>query len=223
MLNQRPLPPSNLFDSGIVTKKKVIVDIDIAGATQLWLHTVESGSYDRNLVTTGWANAVLIGPEGEKRLQDLKSESLFKPGKLRLEGQEFSDALIGPSSSELAFDIAGGHYTRLRAIVGVDDSSQRDDVNPRVRFFVFSHKPDPDRLVKVSGDPPVPFKPGKYTPDSLTKYLYLYALSREPNEKEKQLAQDFLLTPPDSKKISVDGLEDLLWAILLTPEFQFIQ
>ena len=105
----------------------------------------------------------------------------------------------------------------------MDDSSQRDDVSPRVRFFVFSQKPDPDRFVKVNGEPPVPFKPAKYKANSLIQYLYLYALSREPNEHEKLLAREFLLTPPGTKKISVDGLEDLLWAILLTPEFQFIQ
>jgi hypothetical protein len=223
LLNQRTIPPSNLFDSGIVTKKKGIVDIDISGAAQLWLLTVESGSYNPNLVTTGWANAMLIGPEGEKRLQDLKTQSSFKQGNLRLEGQEFSAALLGTSSSELVFDLAGGRYTRLRAIVGVDDSSQRDDVSPRVRFFAFSRKPDPDRLVKVNGVPPVPFKQEEYTADRLIRYLYLYALSREPNEKEKSLAQEFLLAPPGAQKISADGLEDLLWAILMTPEFQFIQ
>ena len=223
LLNQRTVPPSNLFDSGIITNKKGIVDIDISESSQLRLITIDSGSYNRNLVTTGWVNAVLIGPDGQKRLQDLTTESSVTRGKIHLEGQEFSDALIGSSSSELIFDLAGRHYTRLQAIVGVDDSSQRDDVSPRVRFFIFSQKPDPDRLVKVSGDLPVPFKPEKFTADSLTRYLYLYALSREPNEKERQLARDFLLTPAGGKKISVDGLEDLLWAILMTPEFQFIQ
>ena len=223
LLNQRTVPPSNLFDSGIITKKKGIVDIDISGASQLWLLSVESGSYNPSLVSTGWANVILTGPGGEKRLQDLKSESSFKQGVLHLEGNEYSDALVGPSSSEWVFDLTGGHYTRLRAIVGVDDSSQRDDISPQVRFFVFNQKPAPDRFVKVSGELPVPFKPAKYTAESLTQYLYLYALSREPNEQEKLLAREFLLAPPNSKKISIDGLEDLLWAILLTPEFQFIQ
>jgi hypothetical protein len=223
LLNQRTIPPSNLFDSGIITKKKEIVDIDISEVTQLWLLTVDSGSYNRNLVSTGWADGILSGPGGERRLQDLKSETSFKQGNLRLEGQEFSNALIGTFSSELVFDLPAGQYTRMRAIVGVDDGSQHDDVSPRVRFFVFSQKPDPDRLVKVSGNPPVPFRPGKYTADSLTQYLYRYALSREPSEKEKVLAREFLLLPPDSKKISIDGLEDLLWAILMTPEFQFIR
>lgn len=223
LVNQRMVPPLNLFDSGILTKKSGIVDIDITGASQLWLLSVESGSYNPSLVTTGWANAILTGPGGEKRLQDLRSELPFKQGVLHLEGKEYSDAFVGPSSSELVFDLGHGHFTRLRAIIGVDDSSQRDDVSPRARFFVFSQKPDTDRLVKVSGDTPVPFKAAKHTADSLTQYLYLYALSREPNEPEKLLAREFLLTPPGTKKISLDGLEDLLWAILLTPEFQFIQ
>ena len=223
LVNQRMVPPLNLFDSGILTKKSGIVDIDITGASQLWLLSVESGSYNPSLVTTGWANAILTGPGGEKRLQDLRSELPFKQGVLHLEGKEYSDAFVGPSSSELVFDLGQGHFTHLRAIIGVDDNSQRDDVSPRTRFFVFSQKPDPDRLVKVSGDTPVPYQSGKYTADSLTQYLYLYALSRGPNDQEKLLASEFLLTPPGTKKISLDGLEDLLWAILLTPEFQFIQ
>src|SRR5690606_23584966 len=52
----------------------------------------------------------------------------------------------------------------------------------------------------------------------LVRDLYLKALSRVPTENESQLASELLAdqTPPD-------GIADLLWSILLLPEFQHIR
>jgi hypothetical protein len=77
-------------------------------------------------------------------------------------------------------------------------------------------------LVRVSGDPPVPVSRQNFTPESLVHYVYRYALSRDPTEKEQQIAAELLVTPRSPGKVSADGLEDLLWALFLLPEFQFI-
>lgn len=55
------------------------------------------------------------------------------------------------------------------------------------------------------------------TGESLVKALYLKALGREPSLKETTLAVKYI-----GKKPSVEGIQDLVWAVTLLPEFQLI-
>lgn len=55
------------------------------------------------------------------------------------------------------------------------------------------------------------------TSDSLVKALYRKSLGRDPVPKEMQVAQRIV-----GKQPSVEGIEDLVWAIALHPEFQLI-
>ena len=55
------------------------------------------------------------------------------------------------------------------------------------------------------------------TSDSLVKALYRKSLGRDPRPKEMLVAQKVL-----GKQPSVEGIEDLVWAIALHPEFQLI-
>jgi hypothetical protein len=55
------------------------------------------------------------------------------------------------------------------------------------------------------------------TGESLVKALYLKALGREPSLKEMTLAVKYI-----GKKPSVEGIQDLVWAVTLLPEFQLI-
>jgi hypothetical protein len=104
--------------------------------------------------------------------------------------------------------------------VGADRRSLPSDINPRIRFYVFTSKPDAGRLGRVSGEPPTPFVPEKFTVDSLISRIFLHALSREPNAEERKVAREYLRGPRG--RIPADGLEDLLWSVLLSPEFQFL-
>ena len=221
MLNELTPPPLNRFDSGAVAKGKVDFDIDISDARQLWLLTEDAGSYDRSLVVAGWADARLIGPAGEQPVVELVKDASAKP--LTIAGQLFSKSLVMPVSSNTAIDLAGRGFTRLQGSVGIDESSLRSDVSPRMRFFVFAEKPDPRRLVKVSGSEPVPFETRSFTVDELIGEVYQRLLSRNPSPQEQVIARDFLARPQQGKKISSDGLEDLLWSLCLLPEFQLIQ
>jgi len=45
--------------------------------------------------------------------------------------------------------------------------------------------------------------------------VYRHALSRTPSAAERRAARAFGVTKPD-------GLEDLLWAVAMSPEFQYI-
>jgi hypothetical protein len=222
ILNELVPPPLNRFDSGAVNKAKVDFDIDITGAGQLWLLTEDAGSYDRNLVIAGWANASLFGP-GKRQLitEVVKERASAKP--MSIAGQLFPNSLVTPVSSRTVIDLEGKGFTRFQGSVGVDETCLRSDVNPRVRFFVFTEKPDPRRLVKVSGAEPVPFETRKVTPDALVLDVYQRLLSRNPTADEQAVARRFLTSSGEGREISSDGLEDLLWALCLSPEFQFIQ
>ena len=54
-------------------------------------------------------------------------------------------------------------------------------------------------------------------PVALTENLYAQALLREPSPKELEVAQKALGSDPSS-----EGVQDLLWAVFLLPEFQLI-
>ena len=221
ILNELTPAPVNRFDSGVVSKTKVDFDIDITGAKQLWLLTEDAGSYDRSLVTAGWADARLIGPSGERLLVELVKEASPKP--LSIGGQQFPKSLVTPISSQVVIDLAGKDLPRFQGAVGVDESSLRSDVNARVRFFIFTEKPDPRRLVRVNGNEPTPFETRQFTADELASEIYQRLLSRNPTPREKAIALDMLTGSGQETTSSSDGLEDLLWALCLSPEFQFIQ
>jgi len=156
------------------------------------------------------------------KLSALAANQPVKPGKLVIEGSEFAESLVTPLPSELVFELKGRNFSRLQAVVGVDESCLRSDISPRVRFFVFAQKPDPRQLVRVSGEPPVPMSRQNFTPESLVRYVYRYAVSRDPTEREQRITSELLASSGSPGKMSADGLEDLFWAVLLLPEFQFI-
>ena len=107
--------------------------------------------------------------------------------------------------------------SRFRATAGVDQQSLPNDINPHVRFFVFTQQPDHHQLVRVEGAPPVPVLPEPAGGDMLITQLYRYALARDPQPAERRVAKEFL-----KSKRPAEGLQDLLWASFLTPEFQYV-
>ena len=54
--------------------------------------------------------------------------------------------------------------------------------------------------------------------EALMSWLCNYALSREPTSEELQLAKEFLGTDPTQQSV-----EDLLWSVLMLPEFQLVR
>jgi hypothetical protein len=85
---------------------------------------------------------------------------------------------------------------------------------------VFTEKPEMDRLIRIEGQPPVARPRTEWTPETLVDRLYSHLLSRSPTSEEKTLATRMLAG--DGSRVSTEGLEDLLWAMLMSPEFQFI-
>jgi len=59
---------------------------------------------------------------------------------------------------------------------------------------------------------------GDAEPEQIIERLYIAALSRRPTPAELATARDIVGTP-----VTGDGLADLLWAVLMLPEFQLIR
>ncbi len=244
LLQQSDPPPANRFDSGVVRWGEVALDIDISGADQLRLLTVDVDSYTPGRVAVAWAEPRLMGPNGTTRLTQLATDSQVETKPVQFldrhvertkgnDGEEKVDIELTPLPheyglmtalpSEIIFDLRGAAYERFQAWVGVDEGSHDSEISPKVRFFVFIEEPDREHLVGVSGQAPVvaPAPPTDW--EGLNEYLYWYALGRSPTAAELEVARLLLLDSRTEDQIDPEGLEDLLWSIFVSPEFQYLQ
>jgi hypothetical protein len=207
---QKPAP-MNLFDSKMVRGGSIPIDVDISGAKNLYLMIEDVDSYNPERIIAGWANAQFVGPAGAVPVGQKTI-----PIELSLASVQ---AIPAKAPSLLHFSLAGKGYTRFRAEAVIDEKSRKQsDISPALRFFVFTEKPDPDELIRIQGDPPTPAPPRFWTIDALADRLYLQLLSRRPTDAERDLA----VTTIGRKKPAPGGVEDLLWALLMSPEFQYI-
>jgi hypothetical protein len=179
-------------------------DVDVVGVSKLWLVVQDIGSYSPEKVEAVWANAELIGPEGAVPLASLKP---LDDSGLR------GDGLRVKTPSRLVFDLTGRRFTRLRGAVGIENQEVTSELNPRVRFFVFDREPTMDRLLPAAPETPLPFTPVKTGADAVDR-VFWYALGRAPSTAERAAAVPVAGTP--------EGLADLLWAIVMKPEFQYV-
>ncbi len=236
--------PRNHFDSGNVRWGRVEVDVDIEEFRELRLLAVDMDSYDPSRVRVAWADAELAGPEGVTPLHRIQGEGGFQQRPVRFVERTtrritaedgttrtvadrtphaYSEALVTGLPGELVFPLDGTGFTRFRAVVGVDEKSLGSDIHPSVRFFVFDREPDRDRLVREEGDPPVARTPGVESEDELVTWLYRYCLARDPSGSERKLTLSLLGNPRPGGALDAEGVEDLLWALFLSPEFQTIR
>lgn len=222
LLGQLPPPPENLFDSGTLRKGGVSFDIDISHVKQLWLLTHDAGSYDPSRTVAGWAQVELIGPKGSKPLSELATLSKFTKQSITADGAAPVEAVTVPLGTKLVFPLNDLGFTRMRGQVVIDDRSRPSDVGGAVRFFVFAKEPDPQRLVKIEGEPPVPLAPPFTGIDEAINRLYLHLLCREPNEKELAAARKFFSENSTKPQLEPSGLQDLMWSLLMHPEFQYV-
>ncbi len=123
--------------------------------------------------------------------------------------------LPAPVPSTQRIDLRPG-TKHFEAKVGIDQSSRASDISPSIRFFVFGEEPDPKQYLAVDGQPPVVRAPLATDAAALIARVYRHALARAPRAAERKAALDFNVTTPD-------GLEDFLWAVALSPEFQFVR
>src|SRR4029079_13207589 len=125
--------------------------------------------------------------------------------------------------STLVYDIHDKGFTRFRGTVGLENAKADigSTLNPSVRFFVFNAAPDMERLIPPRPALPLAAPLQLRTVSQAVDWIFSYALGRQPTRSEYALALS-TLRQPSSPRLSAEGLADLLWAITMKPEFQFI-
>jgi hypothetical protein len=216
LLGELPDAPQNLFDSHRMSKGSKPLDIDITGAKQLWLLIDDAGCYDPLRTVAGWIDLKVDG----KPVADLTTLTKPSVGTLTTEKVKHEGSLIASVGSLILYPIESLGLKRLTGAVGIDDDARTSEINPNVRFFVFTEEPDLERLLKVSGDPPTALPKPSRDAKVLIDQLFWEALSRKPNPREAAVATKLLVKDGN---VTQGGLEDLIWSLIMHPEFQYVQ
>ena len=88
--------------------------------------------------------------------------------------------------------------------------------------MIFEREPDIERLTPVTAGNPVPAPPELKTPKDVAERVFRYALGRSPSAEELDVSESALLDKAHPREVSAEGLADLLWAVMMKPEFQLI-
>jgi hypothetical protein len=241
LLDRLQPPPRSLFDSQRLGIDRKPLEVDVSGVHKLWLLVEDEGSYDPGRTIPSWADVVLTGPDGEVRLDSLVApgQATLRPVRLvqrhreteqdgsgntrtvtRKEEVDHESGVVPPFPGVVEVSIPEPGFQTMQGYVGVDSSSDNSAINPRVRFLVFAEEPDRRQLTPAEGPPPVPFRGPQDSPRELVRYLYQYALSRPPSAGETEVALGLLSS--GGQEVGLPQLEDLSWALMMSPEFQYI-
>lgn len=216
LLGELPPAPAPLYDSGVIRQRPATVDVDITGAQKLYLLISDVGSYDPLRTVAGWVDAEVVSESGTTPLAAVAGMSTVQMA-LDDKGAAGS-AMTQAIPWRLVVDLKGKPYTRLRARVGVSVASWLSEIGPAVRFFVYAQPPDEKQLLPPVNEPAIAFAPAPKSAEATISFLYAYALGRAPSAEEQRVGKELL-----GRGTAADGLEDLLWAIFLSPEFQYLR
>lgn len=216
MLGELPPEPAAVFDRWYIGKgARPDFDVDVSRAKRVWLVAHDAGTYSPEKIEAIWAGAELSGPNGAVPLTSLKP---VDAAALRESAADPADGVRVKFPSVIAYDIAGKGFTRLRGQAGMENHEITSDLNPRLRFFIFLEQPNMERLAPVAPETPLPPGPEIRTAAQAVDRVFRYALGRAPSAGERTAA----IAAAGAGKPSAAGLADLLWAVMMKPEFQLI-
>ena len=228
MLGQLPPDPVSRYTRTVAGRNAAPsrFDIDVSGVTRLWLVVEDTGSNVPEALLPAWAGAELIGPAGATPLSSLTpAEGALRTGDgpLRVPGVRGDGIRVG-NPSVVVYDVAGRGFTRFRGAIGIENPRAEigSTLNPALRFYVFDVAPNPDRLLPATPGAPLPRPATLTTVDEAVDRVFRHALGRAPRPAEKAAAEAALRPPAGGDRPSPEGLADLLWAVLMTPEFQIL-
>ena len=219
MLGRLPPAPVSIFSKAVAGRNAAAssFDVDVSNAERLWLVVEEAGSNAPERVLPVWAQAELVGPSGAVALSQLPPD---QSSQVRT-GAPTTDLRV-KNPSRVLYDIRGRGFTRFRGTIAVENSRTEigSTLNPQIRFHVFDAEPDMHRLTPPAPGTPLAAQPTLTTIPQTVDRLFWHALGRPPSPAERRAATSAL---DDGRgEPSSEGLADLLWAVMMTPEFQFI-
>jgi mono/diheme cytochrome c family protein len=229
MLGELPPEPVSLYNRPVAGRNATSspFDIDISKATTLWLIVQEAGSNVPEVLQPAWAQAELVGPSGVIPLSSLapRDGSGLRSGLGPIAiGATPGDGVRVKNPSVLVYDIAGKGFTRFRGVVGLENPKSEigSTLNPQIRFFVFDAAPNMERLIPPAPGTPLPAGATVTTATEAIDRVFWHLLGRAPTVAERRAAEGALRDPSGGTRPSAQGLADLLWAVTMKPEFQFI-
>lgn len=197
LLGELPEAPDNLYDSKFMRQGTLKVEANLQGAKQVYLLTEDAGTFDPERVEVGWRDMRLSGAAGERVLE--------------------AGSVATKLGTRLVFEVPNG-FDKLTATVWVSDASKASDINAQVRFFVFGSEPDRQRLVRLGPGSPAAAPAALRSADEAITRFWRQILSRDPKPEERAEALKLF----SSGRLAREGVEDLLWSLLMHPEFQYI-
>ncbi len=230
MLGVQGPEPLSLYNKSVAGRgaRPVSFEIDISGASRLWLLVRDQGSNTPALVQPVWAQAEFVIADGTATplgaLRPVDSGGLRTgTGPIALNGAQVQ-ALRVTNPSTLTYDIAGRGFTRLRGTLWIENpvADVGSILDPQLRFYVFSSEPNMDRLRPPVPGRPLPLAPPIGSATAVVDRVFRYLLGRAPSPAERQAAENAVQAPQRPGHPSPEGLAELLWAVLMMPEFQFI-
>jgi hypothetical protein len=221
MVGQLPPEPLSLYNKTVAGRNATSAsfDVDISKSSKLWLVVEDFGSNAPERVLPMWADAAIVRADGTLPLTSLQPDDTSA-----LRAPDADGALHVRNPSTLVYDITGKGYTRLRGTIAIENprSDIGSTLNPQVRFLVFDTEPNMERLLPPSPEPPLPAGPTLTGIAEVVDRVFRHALGRSPSASERALATRAIADPSRPDRVSPEGLADLLWAMLMKPEFQLI-
>jgi hypothetical protein len=225
MLGQAAPEPASLFNAGLspsstgqITARSF--DIDVSKASRLWLLVTDTGSNAPERVGPVWSNVELVS---QGRVVPLSSFTPVDASGLRAGASRNGDLSV-KNPSRLVYDISGRQFTRLRGAVNVTNAPAElgSTLSARLRFFVFDRAPNMDRLIPLTPGSPLPASPVMSSASAVVDRIFWSALQRAPSAAERRAAEAAIVDRAGPARLSASGVADLLWAVLMKPEFQLV-
>jgi hypothetical protein len=199
LLGELPPEPVAVLDKPYVVKDgSVSFDIDVSGAKGLWLVLKDTGTYSPEKVEAIWKVPALTG------LKPLDEAGVREAG---------GDGIRVKTPSVLAFDLARKNLQRLAGTFKLENKEITSEINPAIRLFVFTQEPNLERMTPVGMETPLASPPVLKSISEAVDRVFRYGLGRAPTTEERTIAEGAR---------GADAVADLLWAVLMKPEFQLI-
>jgi hypothetical protein len=232
MLGEMPGEPVSLLarqaNGGLRNGPPIAFDLDISKSAKLYLIVQDALSTAPDKAAPLWVQPELIGPGGVTPLSALKpveaSGLRGDSSATHIAGAERdAPALRVKLASVLVYDIGGQGFTRFTGAPGHEALPLAQGETVLARFFVFDRQPDMDRLAPPGPATPLPAGPALKTATETVERVYWYALGRAPSAGERRIAEGALRDAANPARPSAEGLADLLWSVMMTPEFQLVR
>jgi hypothetical protein len=133
------------------------------------------------------------------------------------------DAIRVKFPSVLEYDISNRGFTKFEGIPTFENTTLAQGEGVTGRFFIFDQKPSMDRLAPPAPETPLPPDPPVKNATEAVDRVYWYLLGRAPSLAERQMAMAALRDTAHPDRPGAAALADLLWSVMISPEFQFIR